>query len=118
MGFYGTKIAFSASKPNAAERRTGKSRDSALNTTIAFKIEFFDRLPIEKLTRLVVPLDRPIFSPSGSLDVTHPEFAMKAAPLPRKKASFFSDPARFGKEYDDYRAPVPKFLPVIRRKRF
>jgi protein-S-isoprenylcysteine O-methyltransferase Ste14 len=25
---------------------------------------------------------------------------------------------RFGKEYDDYRASVPKFLPVSRRKRF
>jgi hypothetical protein len=47
MGFYGTKIAFSASKPNAVERRMEKLGDSILHTTIAFKIELLGCFPAE-----------------------------------------------------------------------
>ena len=47
MGFYGTKIAYSASKPNAVERRMGKLGDSIPNTTITFKIELLWCLPGE-----------------------------------------------------------------------
>jgi hypothetical protein len=55
MGFYGTKIAFSASKPNAVERRMGKLGDSVVNTTIVSKIELFDHFPIDKPIHLAVP---------------------------------------------------------------
>jgi hypothetical protein len=43
-----------------------KLRDSVLNTTIAVKIEFFDRFSIETPIRLAVPPDRTgVFPPEA-----------------------------------------------------
>ena len=70
LGFYGIKIAFSASKPNAVGRGIGKLGCSVVNTTIASKIELFDRFPIEKSIRLAVPPDGTTLNPEESLHVT------------------------------------------------